>query len=554
MRRSFLGLATILVCACGGADSMIGDGGGDENPNPMMEGGGGDTGVDGGNGDACMAIAEICGDMVDNDCDGVVDNGCKMLGTYVSGATGIDTNPGTKAMPVKTIAQGIKNAQAIGGKLTVYVGNSHYPEKVTLVEGISLEGGYHCDMMTCDWMRNPGTYDTAILNTDFEGVLAPASITRATKIDGFRLQGMPGQAPNTGSCAISVVGNPSITGNRINGADVTSGSTKGVEILAPNADPNGPLIENNDILGGSVGSLTTVGISFDAVPNSQPGSTVSATIRNNRIKGGTGEFTSGLNAWTSGTNTAIVGNAITSGNSPGGNNGTSSWGIQIFGIALIDSNVINGDQNAVGSCAGIQWCGGINSFSSTTTITNNVIYGNKAANSVAVYLQEAEKPAGLVILNSNFLDGAGGGPGGNPTKSAGVALHISGGNNATSIGRIRNNIIQGGQNLNRFGIWEDQVQGKTNKPAAMDTNQFFFPALQGRVDIFWRHWSGAAISDDVVVPANNFSGDPLVDNTWHLNMGSPCIDKGTMMDAPAKDRDGDGRPKGQGFDIGADEK
>src|SRR5260221_12742770 len=158
MRRSFLGLATILVCACGGADSMIGDGGGDENPNPMMEGGGGDGGGgDGGGGDACMAVAEICGDMVDNDCDGIVDNGCKMLGTYVSGATGIDTNPGTKAMPVKTIAQGIKNAQAIGGKLTVYVGNSHYPEKATLVEGVRLEGGYHSDMTTCAWMRNPGT-------------------------------------------------------------------------------------------------------------------------------------------------------------------------------------------------------------------------------------------------------------------------------------------------------------------------------------------------------------------------------------------------------------
>src|SRR5439155_17699959 len=140
-----------------GSDATVpGSEAGDEGNPPMDGGGGGDTGMGTDTGvDACMAVAEICGDGVDNDCDGVVDNGCKGLGTYVSGATGDDMNPGTKVKPVKTIAQGMKNAQTIGGKLTVYVANSHYSEKVTMIEGISLEGGYHCDMTLCDWMRNP---------------------------------------------------------------------------------------------------------------------------------------------------------------------------------------------------------------------------------------------------------------------------------------------------------------------------------------------------------------------------------------------------------------
>lgn len=81
--------------------------------------------------------------------------------------------------------------------------------------------------------------------------------------------------------------------------------------------------------------------------------------------------------------------------------------------------------------------------------------------------------------------------------------------------------------MSRFGIWEDKIQNKTNKPAAADTNDFFFPALQGRIDIHWRHWSGAVITDDITTPANN---------------------------APAKDRDGTSRPQGQGYDIGSDEK
>src|SRR6266850_1325243 len=100
MRRSFLGVWALLACGCGGTDFTIPDAG-DSGPDPMMEGGGGD----GGGMDACMSQPEVCGDGIDNDCDGVVDNGCKSLGTYVSGATGVDTNPGTKVSPVKTIAQ-----------------------------------------------------------------------------------------------------------------------------------------------------------------------------------------------------------------------------------------------------------------------------------------------------------------------------------------------------------------------------------------------------------------------------------------------------------------
>jgi hypothetical protein len=53
---------------------------------------------------------------------------------------------------------------------------------------------------------------------------------------------------------------------------------------------------------------------------------------------------------------------------------------------------------------------------------------------------------------------------------------------------------------------------------------------------------------------NNLSGDPKLDATWHLTAGSPAIDKGTSTDAPAKDMDGESRPKGGAVDIGADEK
>src|SRR5262245_7067242 len=53
---------------------------------------------------------EICGDNKDNNCDGAVDDICNGLGTWVSQLTGDDANPGTQALPVKTIAKGMANA------------------------------------------------------------------------------------------------------------------------------------------------------------------------------------------------------------------------------------------------------------------------------------------------------------------------------------------------------------------------------------------------------------------------------------------------------------
>src|SRR6185295_8849874 len=130
-------------------------------------------------------------------------------GTYVSN-TGNNNNPGTQALPVATIAKGIANAQTLGGNTPVYIGQGHYTEKVTLVEGINLLGGHQCDVTTCTWSRDPATYDSAILDTDAEGVLAPDTITRATLVDGLRIQGNNGTSGNRGRAAITLRGSPTL--------------------------------------------------------------------------------------------------------------------------------------------------------------------------------------------------------------------------------------------------------------------------------------------------------------------------------------------------------
>ena len=418
---------------------------------------------------------------------------------------------------------------------------------------------YLCDTNGCPWTLNPGVNDSAILNQDFEGVLAGPAITRATKLSGFRIQGMNG-APNVwpGSVALSIQGSPTVTANRLNGGDVTGGSaqrTSAVAVLAPISDPNGPLIENNDIKGGSSGA-TSVGVLFDWILNPPASSTSTGLVRNNRIVGGTATGnTFGVLAWSSAGTSALVGNSVTAGTSTANGSNNGAWGVGVGGILLVDANLINVDQNSVGKCsqAGV-WCGGLVSLSSTSVITNNVIYGVSGPRSAAVLLTEAEKAAGVVTLNGNTLDGAGNGiPVSGTTISAAVALKIVVGVNGV-FGKIRNDILLGGQNQKRYGIYEEQIANKTNKPQVLEYDDFFFPTLAGRTDAFWHVWDGVNASDMTAVPApNNLNVDPTLDPTWHLKQGSGCIDKGTLTEAPANDCDGDNRPKNNLVDIGADE-
>jgi hypothetical protein len=512
---------------------------------------------------------EICGDGADNNCDGSAEEGCTGgIGTFVSGLTGADTNPGTIAMPLQTIGAGMANASTIGGPQTVIVAEGTYAENVALVEGIDLQGGYECNTAACTWTRDPRLHVSRIENQSFEGVVAGPTITQATLVDGFRIVGRDGVPPGPpGSVGVMLAGGaPTIRNNQITGGNVSGGSfaaDRSVGIaLRETVDPAGALITGNEVSGGT-GVELSAGIAIESYPQS---TTALAMIRGNTIGGGSARRAIGLVSWSAAPGTTVTDNDISGGKAIGG----ASWGIQVGGELTIDGNRINVDQTLPGCTNTMGWCGGIQSMSSTTTIVNNIVFGLRTPLSVAVLLGEFEMPAGAVVLNGNYLNGGGGGPapGGNRNESAAVVVTI--GDCQTCgfngfVGRIRNNILDGGSNLLRFGLRENPSLGKTMRAEALENNLFWFATATGIVtDVMVRQVDAGGVATDILriddvnmmtqPPATaNITGDPLLDPaTWHLAGGSPCHEAGVATEAPATDFEGDLRPVGN-FEIGHDE-
>lgn len=87
--------------------------------------------------------------------------------------------------------------------------------------------------------------------------------------------------------------------------------------------------------------------------------------------------------------------------------------------------------------------------------------------------------------------------------------------------------------------------------ASFQEDEFANRVVQGR-----DKWSVVKSNgSDRIMLWGDFSGQTGFDllPEYHLQSGSPCLDKGTSTDAPVRDRDGDVRPAGAGVDMGADE-
>lgn len=132
--------------------------------------------------------------MIDANCDGM--DGTAANAVFVAAPPlGNDANPGTQFAPKATLQSAMATATPSGRSL--YVSTGTFSGPITLVNGISIYGGYNA---SANWARST-TNVTSIVSTTNIGVTA-ANITASTILD--RLTIIAGNATTPGSNSIGV--------------------------------------------------------------------------------------------------------------------------------------------------------------------------------------------------------------------------------------------------------------------------------------------------------------------------------------------------------------
>jgi hypothetical protein len=140
-------------------------------------------------------------------------------------------------------------------------------------------------------------------------------------------------------------------------------------------------------------------------------------------------------------------------------------------------------------------------------------------------------------------------------QSVGIQLDLAAGASTATSGVLRNNIVSAGICSTRTAIIE--ATGASLK--SLLNNDLYAPQGTGAATtVLYRHGTAAATTaaqvNAISLAANNLSADPqyaAYPNDLHLGADSPCLDSGTSAGAPPTDSDGNARPAGEGFDIGA---
>jgi hypothetical protein len=193
-------------------------------------------------------------------------------------------------------------------------------------------------------------------------------------------------------------------------------------------------------------------------------------------------------------------------------------------------------------------CDGVKLLGDRSRIENTLIYGrgdgkNETTPWSAIVIDQVEKANSTFEIVNVAIDDALGGN---------YLFYVQYGVNVPVRVLIRNTIFSGrGPN--------SHIYIGSSVTLSADHNLFYLPQSGG---IILEHGSKFYTQSNIgELGEGNIYGDPLfLSPSWgskgdyHLQNGSPAIDKGTSNGAPSVDLEGKPRPQGSGFDIGAYEK
>jgi len=307
-----------------------------------------------------------------------------------------------------------------------------------------------------------------------------------------------------------------------------------------------------------------------------------ATLTGNLVQGNTGSKTfvgagGGLYLWGS---VAVLRNNTVQDNvaSPT----TASWGGGLFlrsSPATLEGNTVQSNTASIGS-----WGegGGLRFYDSAATLEGNLVQGNVASASddgwgggLYLYESAAMLSGNTIISNTAALTASAAGRGGglwvygsgpftltnnlvvgNHAHTAGGGLGFDGGPSEPTSGRLFHTTIADNEGQGVY-VGVTTTLALTNTIIAGHAGEGITVTAGSTVTLDHTLWHGNGTNAAGPVTSHtDIYDDPLFADPvawdYHLAAGSPAIDTG-LNAGVATDIDGDPRPMGDGYDIGADE-
>ncbi|MES2622656.1 MAG: MopE-related protein [Bacteroidota bacterium] len=224
---------------------------------------------------ANYSSSEICGDGIDNNCNGTVDEGCSSCADIIHVATSGNDNTGCGAenSPCATLNYGIARAQTEGYK-NVRIGIGSYQEIVVLVNDISLWGGFDAG-----WVRNGTTTITGGLGGNGEYfAMIGTNINTPTVLSDLTIVGPDAITPGKSSYGIHISNSSALQLQRVtirggigaNGAPGTDGTDN--DTLGMDGANGGISAEYDTTCNSSTSGLGGAGGSLPGKPAANGGS------------------------------------------------------------------------------------------------------------------------------------------------------------------------------------------------------------------------------------------------------------------------------------------